>query len=929
MSEGQGLLEAALARFWEIQRGESRGHELKRQFEALVGGLGPGFPRERLRELLILLLYYGTWLDVREIAGLRRSHFEPAEMGRFKVLIPSGGMPRLVVLSPEVSAVVRHVLGGMPPGDDFLFPDAAGRPLPESEVFALARRQASSALGGGALDGESAFQEGHVVLPIPARMRAHPGYAGRGVVVAFIDSGFVAHPDLVRPRSRIVHYEDLTGSGRPLDRPHPDAWHGTMTAVACAGGGYLSNGLYRGIAHQAGVVLLAIGREGRILPEDIQKALEWVLQNRARLGIRIVNVSLGGEGPPSYRESAIDEAAELLVQSGVLVVAAAGNDPLRPSMPPANAPSVLTVGGLVDKSLPHEFAFSPYRSQYGRTADQIHKPELVAPGALVAAPILPGTPEFKQARGLFLLRSLPDEDLVEELRRHPDLAPPGAWQQLGPAELRERVEQEVVARKLVGPHYQHVDGTSFAAPIVASVAAQILEARPALTPQAVRDLLVGTAAPIPHIPRERQGYGRVRAFEAVEAALAPVLPALASAFEVPEVRGNRVFFRFPAAEVAQVSVAGSFNQWAATAAPLSRQPDGTWAGEVEVKVPGRHAYKFVLDGRYWVEDKENPRSEPDGYGGLNSVVEMAEFALPALDDRVFPALHDEPAEADRGLALSALDFALALPNAAWNSAVRRYYLKCLEHVLQRLAEPAPVGSLQVVQLYNCGVVLRAGGVAVGIDVVTGRHVWGVHWRVPEELVAGLASHLDALLVTQRLPDHLDLDIVQALLANGRPVGAPEEVRSLIAPECLGFGPGREHGLTLDGQPVRVRAHRAAHWGDETGRVVQRSYEVELGGFRVHHLADHDHSRFLEGDGGPDVVLATVARFGPRASPAEALDRLVLGLRPGLLVPTHLAELGQPGYGEEGGYDAVSARLLEAKVPSRVLTWGEALLLPRS
>ena len=51
----------------------------------------------------------------------------------------------------------------------------------------------------------------------------------------------------------------------------------------------------------------------------------------------MVNVSLGGEAADSYRDSAVDEAAELLVQAGVVVVAAAGNDPLRPSLPPANA----------------------------------------------------------------------------------------------------------------------------------------------------------------------------------------------------------------------------------------------------------------------------------------------------------------------------------------------------------------------------------------------------------------------------------------------------------------------------------------------------------------------------------------------------------------------------------------------------------------
>jgi hypothetical protein len=53
------------------------------------------------------------------------------------------------------------------------------------------------------------------------------------------------------------------------------------------------------------------------------------------------------------------------------------------------------------------------------------------------------------------------------------------------------------------------------------------------------------------------------------------------------------------------------------------------------------------------------------------------------------------------------------------------------------------------------------------------------------------------------------------------------------------------------------------------------------------------------------------------------------LRPRLLVPTHLAELGQPGYGGDDGYDAAAAGLEEAGVPFRVLTWGESLPWPTS
>lgn len=71
-----------------------------------------------------------------------------------------------------------------------------------------------------------------------------------------------------------------------------------------------------------------------------------------------------------------------------------------------------------------------------------------------------------------------------------------------------------------------------------------------------------------------------------------------------------------------VSVAGSFNGWNAGASPLDGPAaDGSFSGSVAV-TPGRHTYKFVVDGA-WISDPGNPDSEPDGFGGRNSVLVVA------------------------------------------------------------------------------------------------------------------------------------------------------------------------------------------------------------------------------------------------------------------------------------------------------------------
>jgi serine protease AprX len=71
---------------------------------------------------------------------------------------------------------------------------------------------------------------------------------------------------------------------------------------------------------------------------------------------------------------------------------------------------------------------------------------------------------------------------------------------------------------VITKHYKYVDGTSFAAPIVSSVAAQMLEANPELTPQQIKRILITTAERLPHYEVDRQGWGVINPKRAVAAA---------------------------------------------------------------------------------------------------------------------------------------------------------------------------------------------------------------------------------------------------------------------------------------------------------------------------------------------------------------------------------------------------------------------------
>lgn len=363
------------------------------------------------------------------------------------------------------------------------------------------------------------------VLPIADRLKADAHLAGRGVTMAFLDSGFYAHPDLTTPRDRIVAYYDVTSTEWRKDVLHgkdASAWHGMMTSVVAAGNGSLSKGKYKGLAHEASLVLVKVGQAQRIHHDDIRRGLEWLVANRQHHGIRVVNISCGGDYEESYLTDGLSRAADDAVRAGLVVVAAVGNaghGPHSEVLPPASAPSVLAVGGFNDGG--HGEGAEGYHSSYGPTIDGLQKPEIIAPSILVAAPILPGTHTAAQARLYSQLDEADDDRLHAILHEHH-----GVDGQLDAVRDRDAylIRQLVAARghegKVLSGHYKHVDGTSFAAPIVASVAAQMLEANPHLTSQQVKRILCATARRVPGIAPERQGFGCVQPRAAIEAARA-------------------------------------------------------------------------------------------------------------------------------------------------------------------------------------------------------------------------------------------------------------------------------------------------------------------------------------------------------------------------------------------------------------------------
>ena len=175
----------------------------------------------------------------------------------------------------------------------------------------------------------------HESVPLIGADRVHSqlGYDGRGIGVAVLDSGVDGtHPDLSFPSHTVqnvqfVGYTKLFSSAYFYDENVPDtdttSGHGTHVAGIVGGTGAASGGYYAGVAPGVNLIGLGAGQATEMIATTA--GFDWVLQNRARYNIRVINGSWGDSTIAFDPNDPINVATKAAHDAGITVVLGTGN----------------------------------------------------------------------------------------------------------------------------------------------------------------------------------------------------------------------------------------------------------------------------------------------------------------------------------------------------------------------------------------------------------------------------------------------------------------------------------------------------------------------------------------------------------------------------------------------------------------------------
>ena len=296
---------------------------------------------------------------------------------------------------------------------------------------------------------------------------------GKGVTVAVIDTGIAPVVGLDK-NHKVVNGPDLSFDSQTAGTRYVDGYgHGTHMAAIIAGrddhfdAKHPNPDHFGGIAPDAQLLNMKVGAgDGGADVSQVIAALDWVTEHRTDNGmnVRVVNLAYGTASLQPWQVDPLAHAVENAWRAGLVVVIAAGNEGLDATslLMPAADPHVLAVGAVDNVGTATHADDVVAEFTNGGNSDR--RPDVLAPGKSVVSLRVPGS--YVDAQH--------PEGLVAGDRSN---------------------------------RFFRGSGTSQATAVTSGEVALLLQARPTLTPDQVKALLMSTADPLVQNPNPAMGAG--------------------------------------------------------------------------------------------------------------------------------------------------------------------------------------------------------------------------------------------------------------------------------------------------------------------------------------------------------------------------------------------------------------------------------------
>lgn len=286
-----------------------------------------------------------------------------------------------------------------------------------------------------------------------------------------------------------------------------------------------------------------------------------------------------------------------------------------------------------------------------------------------------------------------------------------------------------------------------------------------------------------------------------------------------------------------------------------------------------------------------------------------------------PAIVEPPV---RRAALIRLDDVLHIESAPARPLVQEFYRRRIERAVREIETTRTSGGMQVWKLYNHGWFVRTPSVALAFDIVPGTSVPG--FAVEQGVLERLADQADVLFVSHFHDDHASPLVARLFLDRGKPVVGPEGLwagsetaRRMVFPKRE---VNRPFKLAIRGGKRSLRV--AAYPGHQGADILNNVYLVATPeGFSVMQTGDQS------GDEGPGSDFDWLARIRrdhrvdvllPNCW-ANAVERIIRGVDPKLVLPGHENEMGHTVDHRED-YTQTYNRFAGSRAPFVVMAWGE-------